>query len=388
MTAPSSPATASSQPQSPIANVNHGWRSSLSVSDWLFAEGYRFEFIQALRLLEQFDSSIQGKASSEPAPGHEPFKLRSAVGFNFPASEIDHIQPPAFHGDKPELIANFFSLAGSSAPLPDWVAELLMQQMRHHDTGLRDFLDIFHHRLLSLLYRVRLRHRPWLDPALSVPDIASSPSPNSSQVRSQNRMAGYLLSFSGLGLHELRNRLPISDEEILPYAGLLWQRPRSSVGLQLILTHAFSVGISVIQMIGVWRTLEPDSWTRLGALRANGKFFLRSTGQNNALGHSAMLGTRAWDPQGRFDIVLGPLTFGQFQDFLPGGLLYRKLFALVRLYAGEHLDCGLRLRLTPSEVPKTHLGKSRLGWTSWLGTKPVTSIQQITLQAREYSTLH
>ncbi|MEO8735820.1 MAG: type VI secretion system baseplate subunit TssG [Edaphobacter sp.] len=385
MTATSSPDPESLQLKSSVNHVNHGWRSSLSVSQWLFDEGYRFEFIQALRLLEQLDSSISHKPPGESAPGHESFRLRSAVGFNFPPSEINSVIPPATHGDKPELIANFFSLAGSSAPLPDWVAELLMQQERNRDTGLSDFLDIFHHRLLSLLYRVRLRHRPWLDPALIAPTNSSSQTSSSNQVRSQNRMAGYLLAFSGLGLQELRSRLPVQDEELLPYAGLLWQRPRSMVGLERILTHAFSVGISSIQMIGVWRQLEPEDWTRLGASRGDRRAFTQSIGQNNSLGRTAVLGKRAWDAQGRFDIAVGPLTFQQFQDFLPGGPLHKRLTSLVRFYAGEFLDCGIRLRLAPSDVPATRLGKSRLGWTSWLRTKPAKHARLITLTPVESS---
>ncbi|MEO6910384.1 MAG: type VI secretion system baseplate subunit TssG [Edaphobacter sp.] len=355
------------------------------MSEWLFAEGYRFEFIQALRLLDQLDASIKQSVPGESAPGHESFKLRSAVGFNFPPSEIHGITPPSAQVSKPELVANFFSLAGSSAPLPDWVAELLMQQARNRDTGLRDFLDIFHHRLLTLLYRIRLRHRPWLDPALTAPNGAASQTSGSNQARSQNRMSGYLLAFSGLGLQELRNRLPLSDEELLPYAGLLWQSPRSMVGLERILTYAFSIEVRSVQMIGVWRRLERDDWTRLGMSRDHRKEFTRSAGQNNSLGRTTVLGTRAWDSQGRFDIVLSPLTFQQFQNFLPGGPLYIKLAALVRFYAGELVDCGIRLCLAPSDIPMTRLGESRLGWTSWLRTKPAKRARLVTLDPIEYS---
>ena len=385
MTALPSPAPEPSQIKSLTQPIAHGWRSSPSVSEWLFAEGYRFELVQALRLLDQLDTSIKQKVPGESAPGHESFKLRSAVGFNFPPSEIHSITPPSTHGSKPELVANFFSLAGSSAPLPDWVAELLMKQARNRDTGLRDFLDIFHHRLLTLLYRIRLRHRPWLDPALAAPNSAASQTPGSNQVRSQNRMSGYLLAFVGLGLEELRNRLPISDEELLPYAGLLWQSPRSMVGLERILTHAFSIEVHSVQMIGVWRQLERDDWTRLGMRRDQQNGFTRSAGQNNSLGQTTVLGTRAWDSQGRFDIVLSPLTFQQFQDFLPGGALYIKLAALVRLYAGDLVDCGIRLRLPPSEIPMTRLGKSCLGWTSWLTTKPAKRARFVTLDSIAYS---
>jgi type VI secretion system protein ImpH len=379
MSAPTPPLHSSLQLQSSAGLVRHGWRSSSSVSEWLFAEGYRFEFIQALRLLEQLGTSISHNPPEELAPGHEPFQLRSAVGFNFPPSEVRSVSPGTTPDIKPELITNFFSLAGSAAPLPDWIAELLIQQTRNRDSGILDFLDIFHHRLLTLLYRVRLRHRPWLEPTPTDSNNTSSGTRTSNQICAQNRMSGYLLAFTGLGLPELRNRLPVGDEELLPYAGLLWQRPRSIAGLERILAHAFPLQIKSQQMIGLWRQIERDDWTRLGAQRLGRHRFTESRGQNNALGHTTVLGTRTWDSQGRFDIIVGPLSLAQFQSFLPEGAPHKKLTALVRFYAGDLLDCGIRLSIAPAEVPATRLSKSRLGWTSWLKTKPSKSIRHITL---------
>lgn len=39
--------------------------------------------------------------------------------------------------------------------------------------------------------------------------------------------------------------------------------------------------------------------------------------QFNELGYSSVLGKRAFDQAKSFRIVLGPLTYEQFQDFLP-----------------------------------------------------------------------
>jgi type VI secretion system protein ImpH len=383
MTAPAPPAHNSLQLESSSGLVRHGWRSNSSVGEWLFAEGYRFEFIQALRLLEQLGTSTSHNPPEERSPGHEPFHLRSAVGFNFPPSEVRSVSPGNASDAKPELTTNFFSLAGSAAPLPDWIAELLIQQARNRDSGIRDFLDIFHHRLLTLLYRVRLRHRPWLEPTMTGSKSTSSQAPASNQFRAQNRMSGYLLAFTGLGLPELRNRLPIGDEELLPYAGLLWQRPRSMAGLERILAHAFSVPIRSRQMIGLWRRIERDDWTRLGAHPNGRQTFTQSRGQNNTLGHTMVLGTRTWDSQGRFGIIVGPLNLAQFQSFLPGRASHKKLTALVRFYAGDLHDCSIHLSIAPTEIPTTRLNKSRLGWTSWLKTKPSKNTRHITLSPIE-----
>jgi len=296
-----------------------------------------------------------------PNPHREGLRLRAKVSFSFPPCEIATVQAGSRGDDRAELIANFFSLAGSNAPLPDWVAELVLQQERNHDTALRDFLDIFHHRLLSLLYRIRLQHRPWLDPALNaIAEEYSDPG----KMRARNRMSGYMLSFAGIGLPELQNRLGIGDEELLPYAGLLWQHPRSMTGLERVIEHAFAVRVSSRQMIGVWRRIESEDRTLLGgeaiaASRAN-------QGRNNILGQSATLGRRYWDPQGKFYLILGPLSLKEFEGFLPDGNAYRKLRSLVRFYAGDLLTVRIRLLLKTSEAPSMRLNRSRLGWTSWL----------------------
>jgi type VI secretion system protein ImpH len=326
--------------------ASFGWQGDASVRDWLFAEGFRFEFLQAVRLLEYFSSADtnqvrQGNPLGEGSdPDLESVQLRAKVGFNFPPSEVFSIAPANAEIRRPELIVNFFSLAGAAAPLPDWVAELLQAQLRSRNTGLRDFLDIFHHRLLSLLYRVQMRHRLWLE--------WKSPE--------QSSQAGYVLTFAGLGLPELRGRLGIPDNDLLPYAGLYWQRPRSTIALEHILASSFSVRVAIRQMVGLWRKVEPDDWTRIG-----------TTGQNQKLGQTVILGKRIWDSQGCFEVTLGPMTLPHFQSFLPPGLSFKRLRSLVRLYAGNLLETDVCLMLAAGEVPQTRLGFSRLGWTSWIG---------------------
>jgi type VI secretion system protein ImpH len=150
-------------------------------------------------------------------------------------------------------------------------------------------------------------------------------------------------------------------------------------GLERILAHAFSVQIRSRQMIGGWRRIERNDWTRLGTQRLGRQTFTQSRGQNNALGHTAVLGTRTWDSQARFDLIVGPLSLPQFQSFLPGGASHKKLTALVRFYAGDLLDCGICLSIAPAEVPAMRLNKSRLGWTSWLKTKSSKTPRHITL---------
>lgn len=368
-----------------VTTSSFGWQSSSSVADWLYAEPHRFEFTQAVRLLEILVAQRAHTASAPsqvalgegPDPGRERLRLRAAVGFGFPPQEIADLVPE--HGAEvaPELVTNFFALAGGRSPLPDWVAELLLQQERVRDTAMRDFLDIFHHRLLSLLYRLRLQHRPWLDPALS------SPPPEGTlpeQARARNPMAHRLFSFMGLAPQEVRAALDIPEEELLPYVGLLWHEPRSAEGLRRLVEHALSVSVAIRQHIGVWRRLEPEDRTLLGRATTRSRHSRTSqSGANNVLGRTAVLGRRVWDASGRFDLILGPLKLATFEALLPGGESHKRLQALVRFYAGDLLDVCLQLHLAHGEAPRLRLGRSRISQTTWFTAATPSPAQHVSV---------
>lgn len=318
-----------------------GWQREKSVEEWLFAEAYRFDFFQAVRLLELiFPERLPIGEGSEPEK--EPVHFSARIAFDFPASDVQDLFPG--QGPLPALmVTNFMGLAGASGPLPAPLAELVLERLRHKDTGLRDFLDIFNHRLISLMYRTRKVHR--------VNFSAESPE--------HSRIANYLYAFLGLGLGSLRNRMPVEDRSLLSYAGLISQQPRSAVGLERVLSDHFQVEVRVEQFSGGWRSIEPDQWTVLGR-----------SGKNQLLGQNIVVGTRIWDQQGRFWIVVGPLKLDQYLPFLPDGDAYQPLCAMARFYAGEEFEFRLRFELEAEEIPETRLGASKLGWTSWLKTRP------------------
>jgi predicted component of type VI protein secretion system len=63
-----------------------------------------------------------------------------------------------------------------------------------------------------------------------------------------------------------------------------------------------------------------------------------------------------------------PLTIAEFVEFLPGAGGLTALRDLVRPSTNEERNWQLRLLLKVRDVPKVKLdGRSRLGWTSWLG---------------------
>jgi type VI secretion system protein ImpH len=287
-----------------------------TMRDRLAAEAFRFDFYQAVRLLEMIESkAISPAAGSDPCA--EPVRFRSRVALEFPASDVHEIRFP--EGRRPEMLVNFMSLAGALGPLPLPLTEMILASPRgpliEDETGMPrrepppaiDFLDIFNHRLISLMYRVRQTHRPAL----------TSRRPEDGQI------AHCLFALIGLGQPGLRGRLAVEDRSLLRYSGILARRPRSASGLRRMLSDYFGVPVHVRHFVGRWQRLDRSQWTVLGGPR----------GRNARLGVNTIAGTRVWDEQSLIEVGLGPLPREKFLALLPE----ERLLATLRARLQEFL---------------------------------------------------
>ncbi|HXZ03011.1 MAG TPA: type VI secretion system baseplate subunit TssG [Stellaceae bacterium] len=332
-----------------------GWRTDRPVAEQLFAEPYRFDFFQAVHLLERLlPRATRVGEGSGIRP--EPVRFRSSLMAAFPASEIDRLALGARPGDPPEMLVNFMGLAGGFGPLPPPLSEHVLARARRGDTAACDFLDVFNHRLVSLFYRARAKHRPSL--ARGTP--------------ADSNFALYVFALFGLALAELRGRMPVPDRALLHYGGILAQAPRSLHGLERVLADYFGVPVAGASLDGRWLAIDEAERTRIGR-----------NGRNHGLGRGAVLGRHVWDQQAGIRLTLGPLGLARLQEFLPGGSAHRRLHGLASFYAEAPLEPQYRLLLRAEEVPATRLGRrhgARLGWTSFLTTRKRTTPAAVTLR--------
>lgn len=319
-------------------------RDPVATAELIARAGADMDFHQALRLLEnahpdqpRIGASLRARDDAvrfghDPSLGFEPGALAGVT--------------PAADGARARVAVNFTGLLGPNGPLPLHVTEYARERVRNHrDTTLVGFLDIFHHRMVSLFYRARAG----ADPATSLdrPD--------------SDRFAEYVGSLFGIGTPALRGRDAIGDLAKLHFAGLMANQRRPAAGLVTILRAYFGAPVELEQFVGRWMAIPADGQTRMGARDAG-----------NRLGKSTVIGKRVWDRQHAFRLVIGPLDYAGYRRLLPGGASLRHLVDWVDSYAGLALDWDVRLVLERKDVPRLALGMRQLGWTTYLGSGPAT----------------
>jgi type VI secretion system protein ImpH len=371
-----------------------------SLARRLFEESYDFDFFQAVRLLQRMEPGRVRVGRSGP-PQAEAVRFRARISLSFPPSAIYELRRPTSSLPVPVMVQAFMGLTGPSGVLPRHYTEMLYKIERDVRTpekhALRDWFDLFNHRLVSLFYLAWEKYRFYVPFERGEYD---GPEPDP--------FTNCLYSLIGLGSRPLRGRLRviardrvdeygepqervlarIEDLVLLHFSGTLGHRPRCAAALEAMLQDHFQIPALIDQFQGQWLQLEPSSRTHLHGERGN-----------NQLGLSAVAGDRVWDRQSKFRVRLGPMTYDQFTEFLPDRdpTPERKTFfllvQLVRLYAEPTLDFDVQLVLKAEDVPDCQLTGdgtfgARLGWNTWLLTRSATvDAEDVVLEGEEVLSL-
>ena len=320
----------------------------VKVKQVLRKDPWDFEFFQAVRLLERLGAGKPIGRFENPKDEAARFTCNPALVF--PPSQIHSIDWP--EGTQPRLSVNFMGLIGQLGVLPLPYTEWVNERVRAKDHTLREFLDLFHHRIISLFYQAWEKYR----------------FPVAFERDRDDRFTRYLLAFLGLGTEGLRNRTSVlPDEATTFYTGLLGLQPRSTTALRQILHDYFQVPVEIEQFVGTWRPIPESDQTRTGDER---EF-------SEQLSLGAIAGDEVWDQQSTARIVLGPLTLAQYLDFLPIGTAYKPLCDLTDFFSRREIDFELQLVLKREETPGIPLDyqetdQPMLGWTTWLKSAPMT----------------
>jgi len=322
--------------------ANEGGTASDSLTQPLRVNPYACDFFHAVRLLECAHLELPRVGESRRLQDDVVW-FGQNVSLGFAPSEIAEYTPGS-DNRRPRMLVNFFGLLGPNGPMPLWLTEYVygrLHRQKEEDGALRDFLDMFNHRMLSLLYRAWSRHQP----------CVSHDRPGN------DPFAGQIASLIGLRTADATRSDVLPLHVRLHYAGRLCCPTGNAEGLRAILQDYFGVSTQIVPFIEEWITLPEHQRCLLGRSPANAR-----------IGATLIVGSSYLYCQRKFRIRLGPMGLTQYRRFLPGGTSFAELVAWTNSYVGNELTWEVQLLLHREEIPGTFLGKtcSQLGWSCWL----------------------
>jgi type VI secretion system protein ImpH len=312
----------------------------------LLKEPHRFSFYRIVYLLQRLFPGVAPVGMQGP-PEREVVRFRADLSMNFSPSDITTLTQIDANGEETpprfELTTTFMGLYGPASPLPTHFTEELLHD-ETEGSSRRPFLDLFHHRMMSLLYRVWEKYRH----GIRFQEGGSDP------------ISRLFLLLAGLEPAPGGRPPRIPPIRLLAYAGLWTQRTRPASALRGILADYFpGIEVEIEQFAGRWLDIPPSEQNRLGGARSR-------------LGEDLSLGDRIFDRGASFRVRLDHLGIEDFLSFLPPGDKTAELEEIVDRFNSDSLDYEIKLWLRKEEIPRLQLGSraARLGWTTWAGTPP------------------
>ena len=309
----------------------------------LFAEPYRYQFVQAVRILLCW--LRQQNVSHAQAFG-QVLRFRNSLSLSFPASEIERLSLD--ENEQLILVPAFMRFLGVGGTLPLHHSErIAAYRLSSKDAGVSAFLEIFSHRMVALYYQACEKYR--LESML--------------QTQAKDEQLLLLSALAGVQ----RDALPSSGEAgtvtqdvAAWYAGLLRCRPVSAQAIGPVLAEYCGVPVTLQQFVGGWDYLEKNRRSLLGSV-------------NFTLARGATLGLRLWRHDMRVCLHIGPLDPASLQRFLPRSTGAAALAKMLALFGVPDLQYEVRLILSPPCITPLLLSanpseRRRLGWTTFLQT--------------------
>lgn len=319
--------------------------SEVSLIRRLIAEPQRFEFVQALRILELWLRK-NGVAHHRTLIDH--VRVEQSVSLSFSVSQIEALTIDA---DMPvdtdaalqdalrqnrllhfRVTPTFMGLLGVNGVLPLHYTDSIGVRVHFDkDEGPRAFLDSFSTRALTLFYQAWTKYRVY---------YRIDKDGNDGFLPLQLAIAG-----ASAGLRHFNPRQPesnVCDEVAAFYASILRHRAAAPRAIGAVLAEYFGVPITLMQFEGRWDPVPFKERCRLGVA-------------NRTLGRNAMLGTREWRRDLCVRLRIGPLGMTDYKRFLPKADGAEALKVMLSLFPVPALQFEVQLVLRAQAVRSARL---------------------------------
>jgi len=272
----------------------------------------------------------------------EAIRFRHDPALSFNPSDVTGARVVSREPLRVEMTTSFLGLTGSASPLPVHFAEELLDE--EGGATQRAFLDLFHHRLLSLLYRGVIKYQL----ASEATDVGT------------DAWVRRLLSLAGVDAVTQRETLDHRTVLMLMPALVSARRSPSALASALRFVLASDLRgakVEVEPFVGEWAALDERDRCRLGR-------------RNCRLGMEIVLGARVFDVASKFRIKIGPVDSGAFRRLGAGTPLRAKIDAVIALFVNDLLSYEIAVTVdeTRGRLVLSSRGEgARLGVDAWLG---------------------
>jgi type VI secretion system protein ImpH len=291
-------------------------------------------------------------------PQQEPIRLGQTAALTFAPREIaeavlpDDAEAPHAPGtarprpgnNRAHPVVRVYGLGmlGPNGPLPLHYTEIVRERAENQgDNTLADFLDLFHHRYLTHIYRA------W----------AQSQAAAGLDRADDETFSRYVARLTGHDPLEIRDSV-LPAHARLAASTHLSREARNPDGLASTLARFFAVPVQLQEFVLHWIHIDEEDQSQLGRARTS-----------SVMGIGAIAGELVADRQNKFRLVLGPLSLEQYLRFTPQGKDLPLLVEWVRGFIGYEFVWEVELRVRNDSTPPARLeDRERLGWSTWLGT--------------------
>lgn len=235
--------------------------------------------------------------------------------------------------------------------LSDLINKRGLVEINHEPSAnLRDFLDVFNHRLISLYLQASNKYHPYRN--LS---------------KQKDHIPNILYSLMGAPDKLERSRSPIQWHKLLPFAGLISLKQGAAEVICKVIAGYFGfqkTDVYIEEHISRWVAIPSDQLSKLGR-------------QSATMGYDLVLGKSVFDVESKFRLHIKNLLLGEFQRFLPRnhhehiGTVshYDELSALLDFLRSPEMRADICLHVNPKEpvgMKLTQTHSTKLGQSSWL----------------------
>ncbi|WP_084419069.1 type VI secretion system baseplate subunit TssG [Photobacterium sp. J15] len=308
-----------------------GWEQEIDMSiNQVIAKVDKNDFYHTVNALQRWlVEDLDGMAvGSDALPSNERIRFKVSQHLGFPGTAIETIRKEEVDSGLSRLCCyiNFTGLTGPSGALPRYYTELLMERVKLKDTALRDFFDLFNHRLISFYYRA---WEKFYYPA-----------------QYERQLLGHDSSFDKI----LRSLTGANQDLDVYFGGLFSQQIRNTQGLKQFLEVLSGCEIKITEFVGRWITLKQSEQTCLGSL-------CQPEGQHARLGISTVLGSRVWDVSSEINIEIKGADPSQCIELMGDGPLFQSMKRIVSHYVPASVEVKWFLITIYRCLPSADLSK-------------------------------